>query len=166
MKRAERERVVSKIVYALRMLGLGNLDPGSMDFKVAVQKVAYLLQTIEGIDLGIEFRWLSRGPYSRYLANLYGVIAKKLVDGELVFEEDMVKLHNLVMRVQEAVPIKDKVLLLEMISSLAMMCKDVYPPPQDPVAELVKRKPYLDRTAVAEIWKILSELGVCPSSLS
>ncbi len=112
MNRAERERVVSKIVHAMRMLGLENLDPSSMDFKVAVQKVAYLLQTIEGIDLGIEFRWLSRGPYSRYLANLYGAIAKKLVDGELVFEEDMAKLRDLVVRVQEAVPIKDKVMLL------------------------------------------------------
>ncbi len=166
MNPAEREHVVSKIVYALRMLGLGGLDPCSMDFKIAVQKVAYLLQTIEGINLGIEFRWLSRGPYSRYLANLYGTIAKKLVDDEIVFEEDVAKLRNLVTRVQEAVPIKDKVLLLEMISSLAMMCRDVYPPPQDPVTELMKRKPYLDKTAVAKIWKILSELGICSSSLS
>jgi hypothetical protein len=49
---------------------------------------------------------------------------------------------------------------LEIVASLVMLCRDVYPKPLDPVEELIKRKK-LFKEDVLRIWKVIDKFGIC-----
>jgi hypothetical protein len=50
--------------------------------------------------------------------------------------------------------------VLEAVASLIMLCTDVYPPPEDPVNELVIRKK-MPRSIIAKILEVVKSYGFC-----
>lgn len=162
-----RDRVDILVAKLLRDTGIaGAISMHGVEFRVAVQKLAYLIQVVGGLDLGFKFEWLSMGPYSRGLQNHYQRISRILANGV----DSMIELSDLE---QSALDNVKKLLsnlekhmlglnvkILEVAASLIMLCRDVYPKPLDPVEELVLRKK-LVRESVVRIWSVLDEFGIC-----
>ena len=49
---------------------------------------------------------------------------------------------------------------LEIIASIHMLAKNTYPPSTDPVADLIRIKPYIRKTCAEEIERMLREEGI------
>jgi uncharacterized protein YwgA len=161
-----KKRVLPIIAKLIRDLDLAKeYDRNSMDFKIVVQKIGYLVQKIGGLDFGLEFEWLSRGPYSRSLQNYYHTVFQYLsqypdnIPLDDVETSAMNRVENLLKAVREVLGNLD-VRILEAVASLIMLCSDVYPIPEDPVNELVKKKG-LSREIVLKIFNVVKEYGIC-----
>ncbi len=163
-----RGRVDLLVIQLLRDTGIiREISIGTMEFRMAVQKFVYLLQVVGGLDLGFKFEWLSMGPYSKGLQNYYQRISKALASN---LENNVVEFSVLEWVALEAVKkllfnVKEQmgrldVKVLEIVASLIMLCRDVYPKPQDPVEELVLRKKLL-REDVLKIWSVIDRFGIC-----
>jgi len=166
VEKYSKKYVVSLIVKLMQLLRIDSIDPQSMDFKIVVQKLAYIIQSVGGIDLGLKFKWLSRGPYSKALANLYNIATEMLYSGnsEEVSSSDLQALNNLKMFLEDLAVALDSNIdpdFLELVSSVIMLCKDVYPKIEDPVTELLKRKPYLSKRTIEKCWRYLKDKGIC-----
>ncbi|MEM4465174.1 MAG: hypothetical protein QXJ56_04580 [Ignisphaera sp.] len=138
-----------------------------IEFRIAVQKFVYLLQVVGGLDLGFKFEWLSMGPYSKGLQIYYQRVARSLAGDpntllvELsTFERNALEaVKRLLFSVREQVAKLD-IKVLEIVASLIMLCRDVYPKPLNPVDELVLRKK-LSREDVLKVWNVIDKLGIC-----
>lgn len=138
----------------------------SIEFRIAVQKFVYLLQVVGGLDLGFKFEWLSMGPYSKGLQIYYQRVARSLASesNTLVelstFERNALEVvKRLLFSVREQVAKLD-IKVLEIVASLIMLCRDVYPKPLNPVEELILRKK-LSREDVLKVWNVIDKLGIC-----
>lgn len=138
----------------------------SIEFRIAVQKFVYLLQVVGGLDLGFKFEWLSMGPYSKGLQIYYQRVARYLAGDSNTLVElstfewnalEVVK--KLLFSVREQVAKLD-IKVLEIVASLIMLCRDVYPKPLNPVEELILRKK-LPREDVLKVWNVIDKLGIC-----
>uniref|UniRef100_A0A7C5TIX6 Uncharacterized protein n=1 Tax=Ignisphaera aggregans TaxID=334771 RepID=A0A7C5TIX6_9CREN len=159
-------RVELLVAYLMKDTGIIEyISIGSIEFKIAVQKFVYLLQVVGGLDLGFKFEWLSMGPYSKGLQNYYQKISRVLTNNlnrvELnAFEQNALEaVKRLLFGVKDQIAKLD-VKTLEIVASLVMLCRDVYPKPLDPVEELIKRKK-LFKEDVLRIWRVIDKFGIC-----
>ncbi|MEM0027237.1 MAG: hypothetical protein QXT53_03890 [Ignisphaera sp.] len=161
----DRKRIailIAKIINDINLVK--NLSVDSMEFKIIVQKLGYLLQRIGGIDYGFKFGWLSRGPYSRGLQNYYHYVAQylnatctnSLNEVEAVAVQ---RVENLLTDVKNALGSIDHY-ALELIASLVMLCSDVYPAPDDVVEELARRK-NVSSDIAKQLFSIVKKYGIC-----
>jgi len=119
--------------------------------KLVIQKTAYLLQEVFGVDLGAKFFWYSYGPYSYEVARDYKLIIEgNYLEYVNMDYEGIRAFLDFIKRIGGEFVTEEKKLdyWLEIIASLHMLSRKVYPPPEDIVEELVKRKPYLDRNDI------------------
>lgn len=160
--------ILSKIIADLDIIEV--IDPSSLDFRIVVQKLGYIYQKI-GQDIGLKYGWFSLGPYSKFLQNYYTSIAMVLneiknkdidFDVELNTEtmlaiEKVEKFLNEYKNCVEIVNFKT----LEVLASLIMLCSDIYPKPEDPVEEFLKRKKNFSKNLVEKTWRFLTEKNMC-----
>ncbi len=160
-----RARRAAAIRMLMDMLGFLREDLDDESFKLVVQKLGYLLQVVGGLDLGLDFRWFSRGPYSKGLASIYRIVRD--VDVSVLNDEDREKVlrtYDFLTKIfdeLETMNVNEKVMVLETVSSLIMLCRDVYPRPVEPLSELLVRKRYIDPGIAERVWRILVEKGLC-----
>ncbi|MEL9940291.1 MAG: hypothetical protein QW632_02565 [Ignisphaera sp.] len=141
-----------------------NLSPDSMEFKIVVQKLGYLIQRIGGIDYGFKFGWLSRGPYSRGLQNYYHYVAQYLNTAYInslseVEAAAVQRVENLLIDVKNVLGSMNYY-VLELVASLVMLCSDVYPTPDDVVEELTRRK-NVSSDMAKQILSVVKQYGIC-----
>ncbi|MCD6324467.1 MAG: hypothetical protein J7L55_05115 [Desulfurococcales archaeon] len=126
-------------------------EPNDFSGRLAAQKLIYLIQKVLGINLGYSFMWFSRGPYSKALAkDLRGCEegVKCLGDDELR------KARELISRLRgSGVPLTKA---LEIAASYLMLRDEVFPKPEDPVKELLERKPFIKDEEVNAVLDVLS----------
>jgi uncharacterized protein YwgA len=161
------KRKISSII-ARMIIDLGLIDECKKDYmnlKVIAQKLGYLIQKVGGLNMGLKFVWLTRGPYSRGLQNYYykiqELVSKASVDDSFNEQELMAiaRVEEMLNNVREIVGgLNTEV--LEAVASLIMLCTDVYPPPEDPVNELVIRKK-MPRDIIAKILEVVKSYGFC-----
>jgi uncharacterized protein YwgA len=166
MKVLDKKRILLIIAKLIQDLDLAKLyNKNSMGFKVIVQKLGYLVQKVGGIDFDLKFEWLSRGPYSRSLQNYYHVILHYISNYPNDFFLN--EAENLALnRVKDFLNIirvtlgKLDIEVIEAVASLIMLCTDVYPTPENPIDELLKRK-RLSKEIALKIFEIVKMYGVC-----
>lgn len=118
--------------------------------RLVAQKLAYLMERLTG-QREHHFMWHRHGPYSRGLAREL----RRATPCET--REELVKTaKELIMRFGEAAG--DPVKGLEIAASLKMLMEEVYPRPEDPVEELLRRKPHLSREKVTRIYSLLTSV--------
>ncbi len=159
------KRIVMIIAKILRDVGIVNdVEPNSLGYRMAVQKVGYLLQKVGGSGLGLRFEWLTMGPYSRSLQNHYYTIARLVSEGNIELSEQDLQVvnsvENFIYRLRETIGYVD-VQLLEIVTSLIMICRDIYPRVDDPVSELINRKRNVSRDIVERVLRFLKDSGIC-----
>lgn len=135
--------------------------------KLVVQKVAYMLQEVFGVDLGVKFVWHSYGPYSYEIARdykvLYNLYSTRSDSKPAVLDvEGLVEFKKFLNKVKEKLVDNDNELgyWLEIIASLYMLSKKIYPPPEDLIDELLERKPYVSRHDAIRALRFLREEGL------
>ncbi len=131
--------------------------------RLVIQKAAYLLQEVFGIDLGAKFFWYSYGPYSYEVARDYKLIIEgSYLEYVSIDNEGVKRFLEFIRKVGDEFVAKEKGLeyWLEIIASLHMLSEKVYPPPEDIVEELVKRKPYLDKDDVKRTLEFMRREGI------
>ena len=140
-----------RIAVLSRMLREVGLSNSRFTNRLVIQKTAYLLQEVFGVDLGAKFFWYSYGPYSYEVARDYKLIIEGSYLEYVSIDNEGVKgFLEFVKKVGDRFVTEEKGLeyWLEIIASLHMLSERVYPPPEDVIEELVKRKPYLDKDDV------------------
>lgn len=121
--------------------------------RLLAQKVIYLAQTVFNINFGYKFIWHIKGPYSKALSRDlkapedYRVCRCSEIDGNA-----FLKLKSLINELRGLN--MDLSLSLEIIASYLMLSRDVYPRPEDPVKELLLRKPYISYENVNAVLRI------------
>lgn len=148
----------------------GVVEPSSLkgfSGKLVVQKVAYILQEVFGVDLGVKFVWHSYGPYSYEIARDYKILhnlySTRSDNKSAVLDvEGLVKFKKFLSKVKEKLVDNDNELgyWLEIIASLYMLSKKIYPPPEDLIDELLERKPYVSRHDAIRALGFLREEGL------
>ncbi len=118
--------------------------------RLVAQKLAYLIEKAMG-ESDHRFMWHRHGPYSRSLARELRRTAPCTPS-----EERLRIAKELVTKLAEAVG--DPVRGLEIAASLKMLVEEVYPRPEDPVEELLRRKPHLRREEVLRVSSLLPTL--------
>ncbi|MEM1982563.1 MAG: hypothetical protein QXD94_03065 [Sulfolobales archaeon] len=141
----------------LRDLGVRS-DFKSFKDRLLAQKIVYLAQTIFGINFGYRFIWHIRGPYSKSLSR--DLRTPEVYDECSCLEVENNALLRLKSLLNELKGLNiDISLALEIIASYLMLLRDVFPKPEDPVKELMIRKPYISgeniKTALSVISKYL-----------
>ncbi len=136
------------------LMDLG-IHPDFKSFKdrLLAQKVVYLAQRLFNMNFGYEFIWHIRGPYSKALSRDlrapedYSTCRCPEIDGRAVarMKSLLNELRGLDM---------DLSLSLEILASYLMLSKDVYPRPEDPVKELLSRKPYVSQDDVDSVLSV------------
>ncbi len=159
------KRAAMMIAKILRDTDIVNgAEPNNLVYRVTVQKIGYLLQKIGGEDLGLRFEWLTMGPYSRSLQNHYYTIAKLISNGNIKLSEEDLQIVN---RVEHFISMLRKAIgyvdiqLLEIVASLIMICKDIYPKVDNPVNELINRKKNISKDIVERVLHFLKDNGIC-----
>lgn len=159
---------IAKIIidFDLDRLAVGN----TFDFKILVQKIGYILHRL-GCGGNLRFWWHSLGPYSRTLQNYYNTIAEIIRVSKSRYVDLGVELSDEYKKcVDKAIVIlkefrhtvgKLDVESLEVLASLAMLCNDIYPKPENPVEDFLKRKRYLARDFVEKVWRFLVDKNIC-----
>ncbi len=140
-----------RIAVLSRILREVGFNSSKFTNRLVIQKTAYLLQEVFGIDLGAKFFWYSYGPYSYEIARDYRLISEgSYLEYVSIDNEGVRGFLELVKKIGDELVTEEKGLdyWLEIIASLHMLSKKVYPPPEDVVEELVKRKPHLAREDV------------------
>jgi uncharacterized protein YwgA len=126
---------------------------GEFKGRLAAQKLIYLAEKLFGIDLGYNFKWYSRGPYSRSLAKDLRTCSNT---ESCVNEEELEEMRKLLEKIERSgLPIFKG---LEIAASYLMLRNEVFPKPQDPVEELIKRKPFIKREEVSNVVSIINEV--------
>ena len=163
----DRKRIAVIIAKVIKDLNLfENCSQDSIECRVTIQKVGYLLQKVGGLNFGFKFEWLSRGPYSRGLQNYYQSVfqyVNQLNKENITLHPDEVsaiqKVESLILEVKNTIgSLNSRV--LENVTSLIMLCSDVYPTPDNPVDELVKRK-NISPDDASKIVAIVKKYGFC-----
>lgn len=166
MKGEQLAIAIAKIVADLGLIKEGELS--SFNLKLVIQKVGYLLQKV-GCDVGLKFGWYSMGPYSKGLQNYYSIVVDLLVERDikglnLELDEETAKCVEKTERfleefqkVTENLDVKS----LEALASLIMLCSEIYPKPEDPVEEFLRRKNSFPRNIVERIWRFLVDKNIC-----
>ncbi len=168
--RAQRRRRIELIVLALRDNDIGPSLLKGFNGKLIVQKVAYLLQEAFGVDLGVKFVWHSYGPYSYEIAKDYKLINTFMCvqsnDNMSIAEGNGVKgireFKEFLKSLKKKFAVNEDEIgyWLEIIASLYMLSKKIYPPPEDVVDELLERKPYVSRKDAIRALRFLREEGL------
>lgn len=161
------------VVFAIAKIILGlnldrDIDVNSLDFRIIIQKVGYILQRM-GCDTGLKFSWYSLGPYSRSLQNYYSIIIDTLMHLRQNTNNDKIS-EDVIICIEKTISfLRDfsKVIgdidakSLEILASLAMLCTEIYPKPYNVVEELLNRKKGLSKDLVEDIWKFLVDKNIC-----
>ncbi len=125
---------------------------GEFKGRLAAQKLIYLAEKLFGIDLGYNFMWYSRGPYSRALAKDLRTCS---YTEPCIDEVGLKRMKSLLKRMEESgLPLFKG---LEIAASYLMLRNEVFPKPEDPVEELVKRKPFIKKEEVFNIVSIIND---------
>lgn len=154
--------LIAKIINDLNIL---SAPPGGAELGEAVQRLGYLIQRVGGLELGLKFEWLSRGPYSRELQRYYPCVALMLANSasdysniEAKYRDVLNKVKDFIRRVREvfgALTLRE----LELVTSAIMLCLEVYPKPADPVRELAERK-RIRLNEASEALRLAKSLGL------
>ncbi len=152
-----------RIAVLSRVLDEIGFNSSMFSNKLVIQKAAYMLQEVFGVKLGAKFFWYSYGPYSYEVARDYKLIIEgRYMEYVSIDEEGIKRFLDFVKKIGDELVVEDKGLdyWLEIIASLHMLSKKVYPPPEDVVGELVKRKPYLDENDVKRTLEFMRREGI------
>ncbi len=116
--------------------------------RLVAQKLAYLVERLTG-EREHHFMWHRHGPYSRGLAREMRKASPCEASDETVrIAKELVRVFG------EAAG--DPVKGLEIAASLKMLMEEVYPRPDDPVEELLRRKPHLSREVITRVYSVLT----------
>lgn len=133
----------------------------SLDDRLFLQKVGYIVQEILGRDLGYKFSWYSYGPYSRDLArDLHSRDCQEPAEDLQDLEELSSMFAKIYSRALSACPGEKPSRILEIVASIHMISRNTYPRSEDPVADLLRLKPYLDRACVHSLYKAVKSEGI------
>ncbi len=166
---AQRKRRIELVVLALKDNSINPSLLKGFSGKLIVQKVAYLLQEAFGVDLGVSFVWHSYGPYSYEIARDYKLINTFLAQNNVntnTIEDYRVKgireFREFLRSLRKKLALNEDEVgyWLEIIASLYMLSKKIYPPPEDVVDELLERKPYVSRKDALRALMFLREEGL------
>jgi hypothetical protein len=145
------------VVKMLRELGIRS-DFNSFKDRLLAQKIVYIAQTVFGIDFGYKFIWHIRGPYSKILSRDLRVSVDPTCRCPELSSESLGKLKSLINDLRSLD--NDLSVSAEVLASYLMLSRDVYPRPEDPIKELISRKPYISYDDVQNILKIYSKYVV------
>lgn len=133
----------------------------SLEDRLFLQKVGYIVQEILGRDLGYKFSWYSYGPYSRGLArDLHSRDCREQEEDPQDLEDLSLRLAKIYSRALSACPQERSSRILEIVASIHMISRNTYPRSEDPVADLLRLKPYLDRACVQEVHRVMKIEGI------
>jgi len=139
----------------LRELNL-RMDFNSFKSRLLAQKVVYVAQTLLNIDLGYKFIWHIRGPYSKALSRDLRMLDKvhdcscvELGGGALL------RLKSLLGELRGVS--SDLSYTLEILASYLMLVNEVYPKPDDPLKELISRKPYVRYEDAVKVLSVMNK---------
>jgi uncharacterized protein YwgA len=125
---------------------------GEFNGRLAAQKLIYLAEKLFGIDLGYNFMWYSRGPYSRALAKDLRICSQT---EPCIDKERLEMMRKMLKKIEESGLSLFKG--LEIAASYLMLRNEVFPRPKDPVEELIKRKPFIKREEVSLVVSIIDD---------
>lgn len=158
------------IASIMKCINFNVINTDSLEFRIIVQKIGYVLQKI-GCDLGLKFGWYTLGPYTRTLQNYYNVIASILDDMKYNNDNIDKELHEeLKMCGEKTVVFLNEyksyvgelnVKTLEILTSLMMLCTDIYPKPRNPIEELLKLKKGIPLDLIEKTWRFLVDKNIC-----
>lgn len=118
--------------------------------RLAAQKLIYIIQKLFGKNLGYSFMWYTRGPYSRSLAKDLRSCSEEC---ECLSHQEELEIKDFLKKLQDTgIPLFRA---LEIVASYIMLREDVYPRPEDPIKELIQRKPYITMEEVLTITEII-----------
>jgi len=148
---------MSKACCVVKMLKELGIRPDFNSFKdrLLAQKIVYIAQTVFGIDFGYKFIWHIRGPYSKDLSRDLRVSTDPTCRCPELNSESLSRLKSLINDLRSLG--KDLRISMEVLASYLMLSRDVYPKPEDPIKELLSRKPYISCEDVQNVLKIYSK---------
>jgi hypothetical protein len=138
---------------------------GRLEDRLLMQKIGYIVQEILGQRLGYRFKWYSYGPYSKALSRDLHAYEKACEEryqmGDRKTPLDILdRFTEIYVKTQMPCPSESMARVLEIVASLHMLSINTYPPSPDPVSDLVRVKPYINRSCAEEIYKVLTGMGV------
>ncbi|MCS7108441.1 MAG: hypothetical protein RMH77_03360 [Sulfolobales archaeon] len=143
------------VIKLLTDLGIRS-DFRSFKDRLLAQKIVYVAQTIFNINFGYKFIWHIRGPYSKTLSR--DLRASEDRGGCRCQELDYSSVSKLKSMLSELRGLNmDVGLSLEIIASYLMLSRDVFPKPEDPVKELLSRKPYINYENISTALNVFSK---------
>lgn len=158
------------IAEVMKSANLSDVDTNSFEFRIIVQKISYIIQRV-GCDLGLKFGWYTLGPYSKHLQNIYNVVANIINNfkhngsgiGAEISEYVKTCSEKTVMFLNEYRSYVGELnaKTLEVLASMLMLCIDIYPRPDNPVHELLKRKKNVSTDLVEKTWRFLVHKNIC-----
>ncbi|GAY25345.1 hypothetical protein ATG_05480 [Desulfurococcaceae archaeon AG1] len=142
-----------------------NVSLNRLEDRLLLQKIGYMVQEILGYNLGYKFSWYSYGPYSRTLSrDLHAYETACIARGNMLDDRSLSQLvdrfTSIYVKAQSLCKDEPMARTLEIIASIHMLAKNTYPPSTDPVADLLRIKPYIRRTCAEEIERMLIEEGI------
>jgi len=142
-----------------------NISLSRLEDRLLLQKIAYIVQEILGYGLGYRFSWYSYGPYSRTLSRDLHTYEDTCLESSRGYDvEKLVGVLDRFTRVyvsaQALCPSESMARVLEIVASLHMLSVNTYPPSRDPVEDLARIKPYIDKACAKEIFELMKSLGV------
>jgi len=115
-----------------------------------VHEVTYLAQKLLNFNLGYRFAWLAGGPRSKALAaelRAYASVCADTALGGEAIDAAARRLRSLIEEVAGATNLHPR-RALDLISSYVMLAYDVYPRPDDVVAEVLRVRRWARRRDV------------------
>ena len=149
---------IDKLLSSLKELGV---EPSLRTFQERKrnQKLAYLIQQVGKIELGYDFSWYIRGPYSSQLThdlfaqNESNRNAMPLSEDE---RNEMLKLKEFLGGLIES---PDDLELLVSLHYLRRLGKQYGKEPDEVISTLLKKKPFFSERQVMTAWRKLNELN-------
>ncbi len=135
-----------------------------LEDRLLLQKIAYIVQEILGYGLGYRFSWYSYGPYSRALSRDLHAYEEACTEGSRggveKLSEVLERFTKIYVSAQALCPSESMARVLEIVASLHMLSVNTYPPSSDPVQDLTRIKPYIDKVCAKEIFRMMVGAGI------
>jgi uncharacterized protein YwgA len=148
-----------RVLACLKALGLSPTMKTFSDRK-KMQKLAYLLQEVFGIDLGYNFSWYIHGPYAPDLTRMLFEITETRVSGktEALDKVDAGKVERMRSFLGSSISSTDKLELLGSLHYLKKLGKLQNVNDLEIIAVLKEKKPYFKDKDIAWAWQKLGTM--------
>lgn len=139
------------VIRLLRDAGIRS-DFKSFEDRLLAQKIIYIAQSLLDIDFGYSFVWHIRGPYSKALSRDLRMYNKLRCECDEASRTSIARTISLINELRSTG--KGLSHAVEVLASYLMLLKEVYPKPEDPLKELISRKPYITYEDVEGVLRV------------